>query len=280
MPARVITHDGRTQTVTAWAHEAKCSRATLLRRLDLGWSMERALHTPVDVSCYPTAAVATGLDAKRPRRKRAKRVSNKLLNFEQMPPHLVAQIIARRVLNPDALAAVRALTKPGFEAAYSILYEYGPLTGGELNAKARHLLHGGNPDAHVNLHNTLAPMQKAGLTQAIGRRRCAATGGSCRVYDVTAVIPTMPVNHSAGRTAAKDILPARHGQDRQVPEPTQLRAAIADIKRMMKIMERTGQGVSPFTSDAVKFLEQEAGRYAALPTSTAPVLRLVVDGVK
>lgn len=44
---RVLTFDGRSMTVSAWASELKIDKRTLLARLRLGWSVERALSTPV-----------------------------------------------------------------------------------------------------------------------------------------------------------------------------------------------------------------------------------------
>lgn len=42
----LITFDGRTQTLTAWAEETGLTRSALDARLDRGWSAERALTTP------------------------------------------------------------------------------------------------------------------------------------------------------------------------------------------------------------------------------------------
>jgi hypothetical protein len=44
---RLLTHDGRTQCVAAWAEEIGMHVKTLRHRLALGWSVERALTTPV-----------------------------------------------------------------------------------------------------------------------------------------------------------------------------------------------------------------------------------------
>lgn len=43
---RLLTHDGRTQCMAAWAEELGLSRYGLASRLDAGWSIERALSTP------------------------------------------------------------------------------------------------------------------------------------------------------------------------------------------------------------------------------------------
>jgi hypothetical protein len=40
---RVITHDGKTQTLAEWADQYGINRQTLGKRLDNGWDMERAL---------------------------------------------------------------------------------------------------------------------------------------------------------------------------------------------------------------------------------------------
>jgi hypothetical protein len=42
---RQITHNGQTKTLAEWAHEYSINRQTLGKRLDTGWSMERALST-------------------------------------------------------------------------------------------------------------------------------------------------------------------------------------------------------------------------------------------
>ncbi len=41
----VLTHDGRTQPLVAWAEECGISHATIRHRLNRGWSVERALTT-------------------------------------------------------------------------------------------------------------------------------------------------------------------------------------------------------------------------------------------
>ena len=43
----LITHDGRTQHMAAWAREYGIDRGLLSRRLRSGWSVERALEQPV-----------------------------------------------------------------------------------------------------------------------------------------------------------------------------------------------------------------------------------------
>lgn len=43
----LITWDGKTQCITAWAEELNMNPATLQRRIRSGWSAERALLTPV-----------------------------------------------------------------------------------------------------------------------------------------------------------------------------------------------------------------------------------------
>lgn len=45
----MITHNGKTQCLAAWATELDVSRATLNARLRRGWSIERALTTPISV---------------------------------------------------------------------------------------------------------------------------------------------------------------------------------------------------------------------------------------
>jgi hypothetical protein len=44
---RLITYDGRTQCVAAWAEDLGVKPRVIYKRLSLGWSAERALTTPV-----------------------------------------------------------------------------------------------------------------------------------------------------------------------------------------------------------------------------------------
>jgi len=43
---RLITYNGKAQCVAAWAEETGIHKGTILRRLKLGWSTEKALITP------------------------------------------------------------------------------------------------------------------------------------------------------------------------------------------------------------------------------------------
>ena len=45
--SRVITHEGRTQTLVAWAEELGLSASTLQRRWTLGWDKKDILTTPI-----------------------------------------------------------------------------------------------------------------------------------------------------------------------------------------------------------------------------------------
>jgi hypothetical protein len=44
---RVLTHDGRSMVLVAWADELRIKKVTLAQRLFKGWTVERALTTPV-----------------------------------------------------------------------------------------------------------------------------------------------------------------------------------------------------------------------------------------
>lgn len=44
---RVLTHNGKSQTLIAWSEETKIPYSTLWRRINKGWSVERALTTPI-----------------------------------------------------------------------------------------------------------------------------------------------------------------------------------------------------------------------------------------
>ena len=46
-PNRMITYQGRTLCMIEWAEQAGITRHTLKYRLNAGWSMQRALETPV-----------------------------------------------------------------------------------------------------------------------------------------------------------------------------------------------------------------------------------------
>jgi len=51
---RRLTHDGRTMTLAEWAHAVALNQNTISRRIDrLGWSVARALTTPVRGSNRP-----------------------------------------------------------------------------------------------------------------------------------------------------------------------------------------------------------------------------------
>lgn len=53
--SRLLTHDGRTQTVAAWASETGLPSDTLYKRLAAGWTTRRALTTPVEPRGLPPA---------------------------------------------------------------------------------------------------------------------------------------------------------------------------------------------------------------------------------
>ncbi|QOZ76717.1 hypothetical protein XH83_15410 [Bradyrhizobium sp. CCBAU 53351] len=46
MPARTLTHNGMTQTISAWAKHTGQSPQLLYWRLSQGWTIERTLTTP------------------------------------------------------------------------------------------------------------------------------------------------------------------------------------------------------------------------------------------
>lgn len=43
---RLITYNGKTQTISQWSEEKNINKRTLIDRLNHGWSTERALNTP------------------------------------------------------------------------------------------------------------------------------------------------------------------------------------------------------------------------------------------
>lgn len=47
---RLITYNGRTMTLTQWANEVGIKPHTLRKRIEMGWSIEKALHQEVDNS--------------------------------------------------------------------------------------------------------------------------------------------------------------------------------------------------------------------------------------
>ena len=51
--ARMLTHDGETMCLRAWARKLGITHRTLSVRLKRGWSIERALTTPPMKSCIP-----------------------------------------------------------------------------------------------------------------------------------------------------------------------------------------------------------------------------------
>ena len=46
-PSMVLTHNGETLKVADWAHRCGISRQALYKRLDRGWSLERAPTAPL-----------------------------------------------------------------------------------------------------------------------------------------------------------------------------------------------------------------------------------------
>lgn len=46
--SRLLTANGRTQNLKDWANELGCSHATIIARINRGWSVERAVTTPPD----------------------------------------------------------------------------------------------------------------------------------------------------------------------------------------------------------------------------------------
>ncbi len=48
--SRFLTHDGQTKTVTEWARYLGVDKGTIFARLRLGWSVDKALMTPIDAS--------------------------------------------------------------------------------------------------------------------------------------------------------------------------------------------------------------------------------------
>jgi hypothetical protein len=63
---RPITHNGRTQSISAWAREVGIAMPTLHRRLNAGWSIEATLTCPV-VSSNPVKPKAVGLIGAKPK---------------------------------------------------------------------------------------------------------------------------------------------------------------------------------------------------------------------
>jgi hypothetical protein len=45
--SRLLTHNGETLAVVAWSERTGINAAALLKRLDAGWAVDRALTTPV-----------------------------------------------------------------------------------------------------------------------------------------------------------------------------------------------------------------------------------------
>ena len=44
---RLLTHNGKTQTVAKWANETGIMSSVIIKRLNLGWSVDKVLSTPV-----------------------------------------------------------------------------------------------------------------------------------------------------------------------------------------------------------------------------------------
>lgn len=57
---RMLTHDGKTQCVSAWAEDTGIAQHTICWRLSYGWSVEKALNTPTRPSRPAIAHAAPG----------------------------------------------------------------------------------------------------------------------------------------------------------------------------------------------------------------------------
>ena len=65
-PQRMLTYNGETKPITEWAKQFNVPHGTVRSRLDLGWTVERALTTPVDRRFSSKNAGRTAKDAPRP----------------------------------------------------------------------------------------------------------------------------------------------------------------------------------------------------------------------
>lgn len=50
---RMITHNGKTQCLAAWAEESGINRHTIRSRIERGWSIDKALATPLSIGEPP-----------------------------------------------------------------------------------------------------------------------------------------------------------------------------------------------------------------------------------
>jgi len=62
---------------------------------------------------------------------------------------------------------------------YAHLFHHGPLTGSELNSQM----------SGVSYHKRLSELERLGVVQTCGRRRCTITDMECEQWDVTANLP-------------------------------------------------------------------------------------------
>ncbi len=72
-----LTFRGETLCVSAWAERVGIARRTLLSRIKLGWSVERVLTAPLDLSRMP----------QRPESERSARRLRHSARIAQRPPH-------------------------------------------------------------------------------------------------------------------------------------------------------------------------------------------------
>lgn len=56
---RVLTYEGRSQTIAQWAQERKWREGIIHGRLALGWSVEKTLSEPVNEHAYPRGTTFT-----------------------------------------------------------------------------------------------------------------------------------------------------------------------------------------------------------------------------
>jgi hypothetical protein len=175
----------------------------------------------------------------------------------------------KRDVNPEALAALTALfEKHGrpenakwFVRAYAMIFEYGPITGYDLDDRAR----SEGCEKWQSIHSLLNPMRKYGLIEYVGKVK-ADTGGTRKLFDVTSKVPTVLPSWNKhfgdnGKPSWK-----RNGNKHRgtanvtLSDAAWLRTSAEALSKLLDIQDRLGKYYAPECRRAVTFLKDEAAR--------------------
>jgi DNA-binding MarR family transcriptional regulator len=100
---------------------------------------------------------------------------------------------------------------------YSFLYEHGPLTGHELDD--RMAVPG---ETMTSYHKRLSELERAGLVETIGERRCTVTGMTSLVWSTT---------------DAREVQPFTRPNGKRAPEVAALEARITNLELRLRALD-------------------------------------------